>query len=112
KLLGSSIDYRTTLRNISKSIVPSLADYCRIVLVDENKQISEKFAYHVNPKMIKYVETLYEDYRRNPQTVYGVEHIISTGKSEMMRIVSPQIVKVHHTRKSTQKIIDELSLTS
>src|SRR5258708_7332210 len=35
RLLGTSIDYRTTLTNIGKSIVPSLADYSRIVLVNE-----------------------------------------------------------------------------
>jgi len=112
KMLGSSIDYRTTLRNISKSIVPSLADYSRIVLVDENNHISEIFAHHVDPKKLKFVEKLYDAYKKRPETTYGVEHIVITGKSEIMSIVSPQVTKSYNTSKSVQAIINELNLTS
>ncbi len=112
KMLGSSIDYRTTLRNISKSIVPSLADYSRIVLVDENNHISEIFAHHVDPKKLKFVEKLYDAYKKLPETTYGVEHIVITGKSEIMSIVSPQVTKSYNTSKSVQAIINELNLTS
>jgi len=65
KSLGSSIDYRTTLKNISKSIVPALADYSRIVLLDQSNNISEVFAHHVNPKKLKSVEKLYDSYKND-----------------------------------------------
>jgi PAS domain S-box-containing protein len=112
KLLGTSIDYRTTLKNISESIVPSLADYTRIVLVDENKRILEIFAHHSDPKKVKYVEELYDAYKSDSSTSYGVEHIVETGKSEIMSVVSPQTIDAYKTKKDVREIVDKLSLTS
>jgi PAS domain S-box-containing protein len=110
KMLGSSIDYKTTLKNISESIVPSLADYSRIVLVDDNNQISDIFAYHTDPKKLKSVEELYDAYRNKPGVHYGVEHIIATGKSEIMKSVSPNDAKPYS--KNLQNIVAKLDVTS
>jgi PAS domain S-box-containing protein len=112
KLLSSSIDYRTTLMNISKSIVPTLADYSRIVLIDENDHISDVFAYHADPKKLKFVEKLYEGYKNMPESVYGIEHILTTGKSEIMESISTQTFKVYKTNKNVQNTVNELGLTS
>ncbi|HSW97076.1 MAG TPA: PAS domain S-box protein [Candidatus Saccharimonadales bacterium] len=112
KLLGTSIDYRTTLDNISRSIVPALADYGRIILVDDNKHISEIYAHHANPKKLKEVEKLYNAYKNDSGSTYGVDHILQTGKSEIMSLISSQTFKSFSTNKNVQNIVNELNLKS
>ncbi len=113
KLLSSSIDYKTTIENVVKSIVPSIADYSRIILVDENGTISEEVSYHADPNKLGYVKKLYEAYRNRSGVTYGVGNILSKGKSEIFEQVTPALVKKYNNKdNSLQQIINVLGLTS
>ncbi len=92
-ILGMSIDYKTTLNNIAKLIIPYLADYCRIVLVDENKRIQEIAVNHVDPKKISLVKKLYKLYKEEKSVKVGVWKIIETGKSELVSKITPERYK-------------------
>ncbi len=56
--LGATIDYESTLKNVGRLIVPYLADYCRIVVVGENKNIKEITVNHNLPKKLALITAL------------------------------------------------------
>lgn len=112
KLLNSSIEYKRTLENVVKSIVPALSDYSRLVLLDDKGCISDEVSYHIDPRKLKYVDKLYEAYRNRSGYTYGIDSILSKGKSEIMENVSPSILKKYKTNKRLLTIIHALGLIS
>ncbi|HSX09189.1 MAG TPA: PAS domain S-box protein [Candidatus Saccharimonadales bacterium] len=112
KLLSSSIEYTTTLKNVIGSIVPSLADYSRLILVDDKGQVIEEVSYHVNPQKLKYVNKLYDTYRNSPGVSYGVSSILSKGKPEIFERVDEASMKKFKDNKQLTEVINKLGLTS
>lgn len=92
RILSSSIDYETTLNNIGRLIVPYLADYCRIVVVDEDRNIKEIAIHHRNPKEITLVKELYNAYTDGVSHTAGVGTLLETGNVEYMPRLTPERV--------------------
>lgn len=112
-ILISSLDFETTLKNIGTVIVPEIADYYRIAIVDDNYVIKEISFNHADPKKIKLVTSLYEQYKDNPQTSYGVQKILLSGKPELISKVTKEYLAPF--RKSSPlmvKLINSLKLKS
>lgn len=110
RLLNESVDYKTTLANICKLLVPQLADYIRIALLSDDDQVEEVAVYHRDPNKIPLVKKLYAAYREESGTTYGVSHIIQSGKAEIMEHVAG--VAVNNSNQRVKNTIDKLHLTS
>lgn len=82
-LLISSIDYKTTLNNVADLIVPTLADYCRIAILEDG-QTKDVAMRHVNPRKLEKVKRLNAKYRELDNTKYGISSILKTGKVEII----------------------------
>gem|GEM_PF-1889389 len=111
-LLGESIEYKTTLKNISKLLVPYLADYIRISLVDDANTLEDVVAYHVDPKQLLLVKKLYAAYKDRTDTKHGVNHILTSGKSEIIEKVTSQTAAYLKHNTIIQEIMKALHLTS
>lgn len=107
--LGSSIDYKTTLHNIFHILVPALADYIRIVLLDEDRNTTEVVAYHKDPQKLQKVKDLYQSYKGKAHVSYGVDRLLASGKSEILERVTPEIIAQY---KQYEKAIASLNLIS
>ncbi len=108
-ILGSSIDYETTLKSLGKLIVPYMADYCRIVVLGEKNEIKEISINHTDPKKLGLVRELYNAYR-NDNTTSGVQNIIRTGKSEHLNTITKDLLLGSSAK--ILNIIKELGLQS
>jgi len=111
-LLSASVDYKTTLANICKLLVPHLADYIRIALIDDAGQIEEVAVYHSDPKKIALVKKLYEIYRDKSDVTHGVSQVIQSGKSEVIKRVTPQYAAFLKKNSELKNITEKLGLTS
>ena len=49
--LASSLDYETTLQQVAQSVVPRLADWCMLSLVDELGTLRTVASGHTSPRM-------------------------------------------------------------
>ncbi len=84
KLLASSLDYQTTLTTIAQLVVPLLADWCTIYLVDHQGQIQLLDIAHIDPDKVQWAKQLRESYPIDPQAPIGAPQVIRTGKSELI----------------------------
>jgi len=107
-LLSTTIDYESTLKSLGKIIVPYMADYCRIVVLDEKQEIKEITVNHKDRKKIPLVRRLYAAYKG--QSRAGVGKILSSGKSEYFHKITPEIKK--DSNAETIQLITELHLQS
>ena len=111
-VLVSSLDHQITLQEVAQLIVPALADYCRIALVDEQLQIEDIAVHHINPEKIVLVRELYEQYKDKVHSKNGVQRILHTGKSELVATVSGSVLKSVQDSPGLLQIISALGLQS
>lgn len=109
--LFTSFESLISLKKISKLIVPELADYCRIVLLNGNNSIKEITTNHIDPSKIKLVSELYDSYK-NRYTTHGVPKILSSGKSEIISKIDQKIFNRIKNNPELVKVLKSLGLKS
>src|SRR5947209_19178337 len=110
--LVSSLDHQLTLPEVAQLIVPALADYCRIALVDEQQQIKEITVNHIDPEKIALVRELYELYKDKVNITHGVQRILQTGKPELVSSISGDILESVQRIPELLQILRALGLES
>ncbi|MEW6733340.1 MAG: response regulator [Acidobacteriota bacterium] len=83
-LLSASLDYQITLANLARLIVPYLADWCTIDMIEDKQSIRRLAVAHVNPKM---EELLREMWQRFPPDLKKPEPVFKAlydDKSELV----------------------------
>lgn len=110
KMLSSSLDYGTTLQNIADLIVPDLADYTRIALVedDEPREIAIR---HVDPEKVSLVKEVYAQYK-DDGAPYGVGKLLSSGKPELIARVDTSQYQITRENRRLAILLKELGLRS
>jgi signal transduction histidine kinase len=83
-VLGSSLDYETTLRELAQVIVPDLADWCAVDILSEDGVAHQQLAVaHIDPAKVQWVAELNRRYPPNPNAPTGVPEVLRTGKPEL-----------------------------
>jgi PAS domain S-box-containing protein len=83
QVLSSSLDYQTTLSSIARLVVPHLADWCTVHIVDEDGETRRLAVAHVNPEKVAWADELDKRYPYDPNEPRGVPEVIRTGRSEI-----------------------------
>ncbi|GAC1337217.1 MAG: hypothetical protein NVSMB23_03400 [Myxococcales bacterium] len=83
-ILSSSLEYRTTLANVARLLVPGLADWCAVDLVEEGTLRLVAVA-HVDPAKVKLATELRERFPPRPNDTIGVFEVIRTGAPILLR---------------------------
>jgi PAS domain S-box-containing protein len=112
KTLAVSIDHNLALQEIARLIVPYLADYCRIVIIDNNNTIKEIAVNHTDPRKVTLAEDLYDAYKDLPTSEYGVQSLLQNGKPELIETISDTFLQKYSPNKKTLKIVKEIGLKS
>lgn len=81
-ILGSSLDYETTLATLAHLAVPFFADWCAVDTISEDGTVSRLAVAHVDPKKIAWAHELQERYPSDPTETRGVHNVLRTGESE------------------------------
>ncbi|HVU12444.1 MAG TPA: PAS domain S-box protein [Phototrophicaceae bacterium] len=93
-LLISSLDYETTLRQIVRLAVPSLADWAVIYLRDEDGSVRQAEAYHLDPEKVALREEMMRRYVPSPDHPHGYPRVFSTGEAELLTNLDQQIESI------------------
>ena len=111
-ILVSSLDHQITLREVADLIVPSLADYCRIAILDDQQQIKEITANHIDPSKISLVQALYEQYKDRVNTTHGLQRLLQMSKPELISTVSESVLEAVGDNVEMLTIVRALGLKS
>jgi PAS domain S-box-containing protein len=83
KVLASSLDYQTTLNQLAHQMVPHLADWCTVHILEEDGSILPVATAHVNPEKVKWADEIRQRYPLNPDNQRGTPQVLRTGQSEI-----------------------------
>ena len=93
-MLSSSLDYDQTLMSVAKMVVPGVADWVYINLMDRDGAPRTAVTYHWNPEFVKKVEEIRKQYPRDWQAGIADPRVFKTGKSELYPELNEHILTV------------------
>ncbi|HEX6060261.1 MAG TPA: ATP-binding protein [Gemmatimonadaceae bacterium] len=110
-LLARSLDYGATLRQLVNLVVPALADFCLVDVLDEDDGIRRLHVRHADPARSALIERMreYPKDRTRPNLVHVA---LRTGKSELVREVTPEYLRGIAQDEAHLEALRELSPTS
>lgn len=82
-LLASALDYQATLNQLAQLLVPAVADWCAIDMLDEQGRLRRLAVAHVDSEHARRVTALAERYPRALDAPAGVGAVVRTGRPEL-----------------------------
>jgi len=93
RMLSSSLDYETTLQQIARAMVPRLADWCAVDILNDTQEIIRVAVAHVDPAKVKWAQELYEQNPPKMSDPAGLALVLRTGKSEFYPDIPDTLLK-------------------
>lgn len=82
RILSGSLDYMTTLTNITRHAVPYLADWCAMDLLTHEGKVQRLAPTHRDPTRVSLINEMHRRYPTPPDAPYGYPAVIRTGQAE------------------------------
>jgi GAF domain-containing protein/FixJ family two-component response regulator len=92
-LLSSSLDYEAILRQLVQRMVPVMADWCAIDVLDKTGQVARLIAFHSDPAKIALVHELEQRYPEDPSADHGVPNVLRTGQTEWVEVIPDTLLE-------------------
>jgi serine phosphatase RsbU (regulator of sigma subunit)/PAS domain-containing protein len=93
QLLASSLDYEQTLERVARMIVPGLADWCGIEMVDEQGGSHQVAVAHVDPAKVQMAHDLRRRYPPDPDAPGGLPAILRGGPAELYSEIPDELIE-------------------
>jgi PAS domain S-box-containing protein len=91
-LLAASLDYQTILQNLANLLIPQLADWCSVDILDEKGNFQQVAVTHINPERVAWAKALRQRYPPHRDAHYGVANVVRSGKPELYPSISDQLL--------------------
>lgn len=111
-LLAGSLDYEETLKRLGSLVVPRLADWYSVHLVEKNGKVKEVLLDHFDPAKVQYVRELQQKYPPNENASGGVNRVIQTGEPELVHEVTEEMLVAAVRDPEQLQILRDLGLKS
>jgi PAS domain S-box-containing protein len=92
KLLSSTLDYSETLANIASLIVPRLADWFAVDLLDARGHFELVVLEHQDPEKVEWARTLREKFPIDYDAPAGAPNVARTGRSEIYPEITDEML--------------------
>src|SRR5215210_5796591 len=110
--LASSLDYKTTLANVARLAVPTLADWCAVDVMEEDGSVERLAVEHADPEKVALAYELQERYPSDPNATRGIRKVLETGEPDMMAEIPDQLMDEAALDSEHRAIMSKLGLKS
>jgi PAS domain S-box-containing protein len=112
-LLGSSLDYNSTLVSVARLSVPAIADWCAVDMVEARGSIERLAAVHVDPEKVRWLQEVFVRYPpSDPNSPCGVHQVIRSGTSRLLPEFPDALLRSFSVDEQHFRLIRELGLKS
>jgi serine phosphatase RsbU (regulator of sigma subunit)/anti-sigma regulatory factor (Ser/Thr protein kinase) len=112
ELLSATLDLERTLQQVADLVVPRLADWCGIELVEEDGRIRNAATAHVDPEKVRFAIEMRERFPPDPDAPTGVPNVIRTGEPELYPEVTDEMLVQGIQDTEQLRLARELMLSS
>lgn len=112
KVLSSTLDYQETLANIARLIVPQLADWFTVDLVDTEGHFEMIEVAHKDPEQVRWARTLRERYPIDPDTPHGAHRVARTGQAELYTEIPDELLVASARNEEELALLRQIGYSS
>jgi PAS domain S-box-containing protein len=112
QLLASSLDYEQTLERIARMIVPELADWCGIDMVDEHGDLQNVAVAHADPSKVEMAHALRRRYPPDMDAPTGVPAIVRGGPAQLYPEIPEEMLIAAARDEEHLRVIREVGMRS
>lgn len=112
RILGASLDTASTLRQVAELIVPGIADWCAIDLLEADGRLATLVIAHRDPTKVALVQELGERYPPRPDARIGAYAVARTGQAMIIETVDDDLIEDTVTDEAHKDLIRRLGLRS
>ena len=112
RILGGSLDSSKTMAKLATLVVPRLADWCAVDVVQRDGRIEALVVNHMDPEK---VELAREFRRRWPSHVDdggGVAAVLASGEPQLVPVITPEMIEQGVVDPEQRAVIEQLGLRS
>lgn len=110
-ILADDLEYETRMTNVAKLLVPSLADWCAIDILDENKKLQRLAVVHTDPNMVQWAHEIHKRFPPDPNSPSGAYKVVRSNQSEYQPIIPREMITAI-TNKEQRELVEKLGLSS
>jgi PAS domain S-box-containing protein len=112
RLLFASLDYEATLQRVAHLIVPRLADWCVVDILQEDGSVRRLVVVHGGPMRELLAGELAERYHADPARNFGVARVLRTGEPDLLPSVSEEHLLSHAHDARHLELLRDLGFAS
>jgi PAS domain S-box-containing protein len=91
-LLADSIDYPKTLAAVADLVVPRLADWASVEIMEADGSIRSVAVAHVDPEKVAIAQELRRQRPPDLSSPTGIGHVITTGRAEVVPEITEEMI--------------------
>ncbi len=112
-LMAASIEgYEETLAGVARLLVPQIADWCSIDMLEPDGSIRQLAVAHVDPEKVELGEELRRRYPPDPAAATGLPRVLRTGQPEMLAEIPESPPEQSALDPEFLEIVERLGLRS
>ena len=111
-VLASSLDYEATLGSVARLVVPQLADWCAVSILEQDGSFRQLAVAHVDPAKVELARELNRRYPTDPNAPTGTPNVVRTGRSELVSEIDDDLLAAIVVDAEQLRIARELGLKS
>jgi PAS domain S-box-containing protein len=112
ELLVASRDYEQTLQHVAALVVPTLADWCALDLVDETGDLQRVALVHHDPEKRRLADDLHERYPPRLGTDQGLAAVLLDGRSMLVPEITDDMLAASARDEEHSRLLLELGMRS
>ena len=113
EVLGSSLDLESTLSTFTGLIVPALADWCIVDVLEADGSIRQLAVAHHDPERVELVRELRRRYPPNWAMPHPITRVLATGRPELASRVNAADLPVSDPNDpGNREVLDRLGVAS
>jgi PAS domain S-box-containing protein len=110
-LLAESLDYPRTVAAVADLVVPRLADWATVEILELDGSISSLAVAHVDPEKVAFAKELRRRRPPDPAAPTGVGHVIASGHPELVPEITEEMLAAVEDPEVSE-LVRELQLRS
>jgi PAS domain S-box-containing protein len=112
EILVGSLDRDETARQIAGLLVPRLADWCSIQLLDGDGELRQLAVAHVDPAKVAWAAALNERYPADPEARTGAHEVVRTGQPILLADIPDALLVAAAQDEEHLRILREIGFAS
>ncbi len=112
RIVGASLDYERTLAALAHAVVPTLADWCTVDIVDTDGEVRQVALAHADPTRVEWARELNRRFPPDPAAAHGSPSVIRTGAPELLPEITDEMLVAGTRDAEHLRIVRELGLCS